>query len=86
MTERHGLVEVLAITDTFATGVEVEDLDNGMRRLLFYAPHGTERQISAKLIVPAGCLIAITEAIAPHAQQVAEKLLTLVPRNNHQSG
>jgi hypothetical protein len=86
MTDRTGLVEVLAITDTFATGVEVEDLDNGMRRLLFFAPHGTERHVCAKMIVPAGCLIAITEAIAPHAQKVAENLLTLVPRSNHQGG
>jgi hypothetical protein len=86
MADRTGLVEVLAITDTFATGVEVEDLENGMRRLLFFAPHGAERHVCAKMVVPAGCLISITEAIAPHAQQVAEKLLTLVPRSNNHTG
>jgi hypothetical protein len=82
----RGLAEPIAIVDTFATGVEVEDLDNGMRRLLFYAPHGTERHICAKMIVPAGCLITITETIAPHAQEIVENLLTLVPRSNHNTG
>lgn len=85
MPDRERLLEPIAITDTFATGVEVEDLEHGVRRLLFYAQHGTEQHICAKLIVPAGCILTITEEIAPHAQEIAESLLTLVPRN-HSAG
>jgi len=87
MTDRSGLMEPVAITDTFAMGVEVEDLTNGMRRLKFFSPHGNEQHVCAKLIIPAACLITITQVIAPHAQQIAENLLTLVPRNtNHTAG
>jgi hypothetical protein len=79
------LLEPIAIVDAFATNVHVEDLDHGMRRLTFSAPHGLERHISAKIIIPAGCLITIAEMIIPHAQVVAEGLLTLVPSRNHTS-
>lgn len=82
----EGLMEPIAIVDIFAMGVRVEDLPNGMRRLVWYAPNGNEQHICAKLIIPAGCLITITEEIIPHAQQVAEALLTLVPRSNNHTG
>jgi hypothetical protein len=85
MRKNAELMEPIAIVDTFATGVEVEDLEHGMRRLLFFAHHGAERHVCAKLIIPAGCIISITEQIAPHAQEIAEALLSLVPRN-HSSG
>jgi hypothetical protein len=86
MMDRAGLMEPIAIQDTFAMAVKVEDMEHGMRRLVFYAPHGNEQHVCAKLIIPAGCLITITEVIAPHAQEVAENLLTLVPRTNHAGG
>jgi hypothetical protein len=87
MTDRYGLMEPIAIQDTFAMAVKVEDMEHGMRRLIFYAPHGNEQHVCVKLVMPAACLITMTEAIAPHAQEIAENLLTLVPRsNNHNAG
>lgn len=88
MMDRYGLMEPIAIQDTFAMAVRVEDMEHGMRRLIFYAPYGNEQHICAKLIIPAGCLITITEVIAPHAQEIAESLLRLVPQNssNHAGG
>jgi hypothetical protein len=86
MSEMHGLTEPIAIVDIFAMGVKVEDIDHGMRRLLFYAPYGTEQQVCARLIVPVGCLITIVEEIAPHAQKVAQRLLALVPNTQDRGG
>ncbi len=86
MSEPDGLMEPIAIVDTFAMGVEVEDLANGMRRLKFFAPHGNEQHVCVKLVIPAACLLSITQVIVPHAQEIAESFLTLIPRANHNSG
>jgi hypothetical protein len=84
--EVNGLHEPIAVLDTVGTGVVVEDLEHGLRRLVFYMPHGNERHICAKIVVPAACLIAISEIVGQHAQQVVENLLTLVPKANNHTG
>lgn len=53
-------IEPIAIMDALATDVEaVEDLGNGLRRVIFTAPEGRERHITAKVVMTEADLLAI---------------------------
>lgn len=90
-TDHQTVQEPIAYPDAFVMDVKIEDLPNGMRRLVWMAPHstrgGTEMHVAANLVIPAACIVTICEKLLPHAQEVVESLLTLVPRsNNHTTG
>lgn len=86
------LIEPIAIMDIFAMGLAmIEDLGDGMRRLVFFAPHQLpdgkiERHIVAKLVLPEACILQISRQLMAGADEVLQGILTLVPRNHTAGG
>lgn len=83
----NGLLEPIAILDVVATALPlIEDLGDGLRRLIFTAPHptpqGVERHIVAKLVIPEACLLPISRALLNGADEALVDMLTLVPGRN----
>lgn len=85
--DRETPIETLALGDSLATDLEIQDMGFGLKLLVWTAPHPVgqgkiERRIVSHLVVPEVCLIPINQKISKAADEIMETVLTLVPNGN----